>query len=346
MRLLRNFEAGRLLDLMLVSAVTAVLGIRFYLAATGYPRMGGESLHIAHMLWGGLLMLAALVILISFVSRGPQQWGAVLGGLGFGTFIDEIGKFVTHDNDYFYQPAVSLIYVTLVLLYLGGRTLHREQLGRHRDFLANAILELLEIARGDLDRKEQERALRYLRRVGHDAPLASELITILQNADLVPVATPSLASRGLQRAGVMYQRIVTSRWFGHGLVVFFVARILVDLARLSALFHVLPKRGERLLRVPLINMLPADASAYGSVQWLQLGSSLVSAAFVAAGIFFVFSDRLKGLRMFQRSVLASVFLTQVFVFYQAEWLGLIGLAGNLLVFLALRFMIEQERAST
>ena len=30
---------------------------------TGYPRIGAGPLHIAHLLWGGLFMLAALVVL-------------------------------------------------------------------------------------------------------------------------------------------------------------------------------------------------------------------------------------------------------------------------------------------
>jgi hypothetical protein len=50
---LRDFEAGRLLDLVLVMAVLSVLLIRFWLHFTGFPQIGGDTLHIAHMLWGG-----------------------------------------------------------------------------------------------------------------------------------------------------------------------------------------------------------------------------------------------------------------------------------------------------
>src|SRR5450756_1412272 len=66
--LVRNAQAGSLLEAFLVSAAAAVLGIRFFLGLTGYPQIGGAGLHIAHMLWGGLLMLVSVVILLGFLS--------------------------------------------------------------------------------------------------------------------------------------------------------------------------------------------------------------------------------------------------------------------------------------
>ena len=68
------------------------------------PRLGGGELHIAHMLWGGALMLVALVVLLAYLDRTVQHVAAVIAGLGFGTFVDEIGKFLTADNDYFFRP--------------------------------------------------------------------------------------------------------------------------------------------------------------------------------------------------------------------------------------------------
>jgi hypothetical protein len=344
-RWLRDFEAGQLLDLMLVSAVAAILLIRFYLEVTGYPKVGGDSLHIAHMLWGGLLMLVGLVILVSFLGRTPRQWGAVLSGLGFGTFIDEIGKFVTHDNDYFYQPAIALMYVVLVLTYLGARAVYRRNLGAtQQEYLANAVQEVLEIVRGDLDGREQARALDYLAQADRQQPLAQRLRTILAEADLVPERPANLMARLFTGAVHRYRRLAVSRWFTGGLVIFFVLRFLLDLGRVVALTRLLPAGGERWLRVPLVSPLPLDTAAYSLSQWLQFGSSLLAGLFVAAGVAVVFRDRLRGLRRFQQSVLVSLLLTQVFVFYDVQWLGLVGLAFNLLVFAALRFVIEQEQS--
>ena len=60
------------------------------------------------------------------------------------------------------------------------------------------------------------------------------------------------------------------------------------------------------------------------------------------GVLAIRRSRLRGLRMFQRSILVSIFLTQVFMFYQAQWAALVVLTFNLLVLIALEYMIEHE----
>ena len=45
-----------------------------------------------------------------------------MGGLGFGLFIDKLAKFITSDNNYFFRPAIALIYAIFVLLLLWWRS--------------------------------------------------------------------------------------------------------------------------------------------------------------------------------------------------------------------------------
>ena len=55
-------------------------------------------------------MVVALVILLGLVSPAARQVAAVVGGVGLGLFIDELGEFVTADNNYFFKPTAAIIY--------------------------------------------------------------------------------------------------------------------------------------------------------------------------------------------------------------------------------------------
>ena len=133
----RDADAGDSIEILLVAAIGSILAIRAFLAATGYPQIGGGGLHIAHMLWGGFFMLAALVLLFRYWNPSLRRLAAVLGGIGFGTFIDELGKFITSDNDYFYQPTIALLYVLFMLLFLLVRTVRRAAPLSPREQLVN-----------------------------------------------------------------------------------------------------------------------------------------------------------------------------------------------------------------
>ena len=106
-RPVRNVDIGPLQDTFLIASVTTIIIIRLQLWATNYPQLGGGRLHIAHLLWGGLFMLIAIGLLLSFLGHPWRRPAAVIGGVGFGFFIDELGKFVTSDNDYFFKPTAG-----------------------------------------------------------------------------------------------------------------------------------------------------------------------------------------------------------------------------------------------
>jgi hypothetical protein len=338
--LLRDLHSGHHLDLFLVSAVSTVLGIRAYLRLTNYPSIGGARLHVAHMLWGGLLMLAALVLLLGFLGRRPRRFGAIIGGIGFGTFIDEIGKFVTRDNDYFYRPAVALIYVTFVLMYVALRSVRPRRTATHQEYLVNALQEMEEVALKDLQAEERDRALRYLACADPRDSLVAGLSELLRTTAVAPAPTPGRIARARRWLVDRYRDLAHHPAFAKALITFFVAQLAVKLVHLGALLM----KPEPYTGVGArLSLMTRSIQGYSVAEWLQLASSLLSAGFVMLGILAIRRSRRQGLRMFQRSILVSIFLTQVFMFYREQWAGLYLLAFNLLVLSALDFMIERER---
>jgi len=325
----RDLDAGSWMDLFFVSAVTAVLGIRGYLELTGYPKVGGDALHVAHMLWGGLLMLVALVLALSFLGRPVRPLVAILGGLGFGTFLDEIGKFLTHDNDYFFQPAIAIMYVVLVLGYLGARTIQRRRPVGPAEQLANALRDLDEVLREDLDADEHARLVRRLRAAGPH-PLAGVLLDRVRDLPTLPAPGPAWLVRWRRTFLDRYRRLASSRWFVRGLIVFFTGQFLVKVSYVVVLL--VEAGGDRRYR--------GFSLADGVAEWGLMGSSVLSGVFVGAGVqALVRGRRNRALRRFQASVLVSLMLAQVFEFHLEQWSALTGLVWNLGLFTALRYAL-------
>jgi hypothetical protein len=111
---------------MALAGIATVLITRAYLAATGYPRIGGGGIHIGHVVWGGLLMICALTVALVWAGGRARMWTALLGGVGIGLFVDEVGKYLTTTNDYFYRPAAAIIYLVFAALLVVASFLGRD----------------------------------------------------------------------------------------------------------------------------------------------------------------------------------------------------------------------------
>lgn len=288
--LVRDADAGETLEIFLIASILSILGIRAFLAATGYPQLGGEGLHIAHMLWGGVFMLIGLLLILSYLNLSVRWLAALLGGIGFGTFIDELGKFITEDNDYFFQPTIALLYIIFILLFLLVRSIHWRRLLSPREVHINA-----------------------------------QLRAVMEEVDPTPGSRLHAIFVLGDRLAKSYERLVLQRWFGIGLSAVFVVVALGQLITVAAIILGNPSQE-----------LPAPAT--------QVASSLLSGLCIVIGVARLPSSRLDAYRWFRRGLLISILLTQVFLFLQAQLAALGGLAVNLLIYLALRYMIQREEA--
>jgi hypothetical protein len=322
----QNTEAHLNFERFIVSAASSLLAVRTYLAATGYPQVGGNGLHIAHMLWGGFLLVAALLLAITVLGRQVRIISAVVGGIGFGIFIDELGKFITSDNNYFFRPAIPLIYTIFVLIYLG----YLAALDRMRPSPEAALPQAIDLIEGGvidgLSHADWIRARNLLLRSNVDHPLTPLLLTALDDIEERRDVRQSAASRLLDALQRRYRWLIRQQWFvlvvlavatAHSL--WSVADVVVSSAKL-----------EREL-----SLWSADA--------IRAAAQLVSAAMIVIGaIRWKTSSRLAAYRWFKRGVLVSLLAVQVMSFYVAQIEAVWGLLTDLALLGALNFAINQE----
>jgi hypothetical protein len=208
-----------LLVTLLVFAATVSL-TRLFLTLTGYPQMGGGEIHIAHLLWGGLLLFLAALLPLVIANRWTYFAGAIAAGGGAGLFIDEVGKFITRTNDYFYPPAAPIIYTFFLLVLVVYFQIRRPPSRDPRAGLYGILDDLQEVLDHDLEPAEREAIeskLSAIARSTHDesyARLAGELIHFLQSRD-IHVAPEH--EDVLERAGRMWDEfeknhITRNRW--------------------------------------------------------------------------------------------------------------------------------------
>jgi hypothetical protein len=331
--LVRHADAGDLLERFLVAAVAAFLGIRVYLAATNYPQLGGHGLHIAHMLWGGLLMLVALVLILCFLGQRVRILAAFVGGAGFGTFIDELGKFITSDNDYFYRPTFTLIYAIFLLLFLAFHALGQAAATSPKGALARAIDETEEAILHGFRAEDRERVLRLLEQADPTDPVVRALRQAIQKVEPAS-AHASLAARIGRLLGRGYFGIVRRRWFLKLVVGLFLLHVLLTAAGLVVEIAVDPAFS---LANPSLSFSYVDA--------VKTLSSATAAAFAGLGLLQLRRSRLAAFVWFRRSLFVSLFLVQFFSFYAYELTAAAELLLNVVLLTAVTYAIRREQAS-
>jgi hypothetical protein len=279
------------------------------------------------MLWGGLLMLLALMLLLGFLNRSVEHGAAIIAGLGFGTFIDEIGKFVTSDNNYFYRPAISLIYAVFVLAFLVGRTLIGQRPLNQTEALANAVDLLARAPSSQVDPDD-------LARIRHLLSLAD------QKSGLTKLATSYLGELDAgrehegpietlrRRVAAGYAAIMARPWAEPAIT------LGVILYAVSAVVGV----------VFVATSTPAgatgDPTSFATLA--QLVSTIAGAALVGVGVVRLPSSRIVAFHWFMRGLLVWILLTQMFVFYSSQLAGLGGLAVDLIAYGSLRYALIRE----
>ncbi len=340
---IRSADVGPRIDAFLVSAIVTVLLIRIYLAAAGYPSIGGSQFHIAHLLPGGLLMMGTIIMMLAFLTSRAERVGAVTGGIGFGFFIDELGKFITSDNDYFFKPTAALIYVTFIVIYLLQRQLFRRRGLSQEEYLINAVEQVKEAGIADLDQREKARAMEYLERADQKDPLVRPLRRVVAGLHARQTEQPRWYHRYAAWLRQTYFALVEKPIFIKGVTAFFIISGAVSFLTILAI--VFAGTGA-VIDLDIGRSVVGMQERLGNLSftsWATLLSSLVSGVMLLIGTGKLAESRLAAYLWFDRSLLVTIFLTEVFAFAAKPLLASLYLATTLLLLVAINYLIELER---
>ena len=161
----QRMRAESYLQVMLLSFAASVSLTRLFLELTGYPQLGSQTLHVAHVLYGGVFLFAASLLPLMYANKWALTWSALLSGVGIGLFIDEVGKFITQTNDYFYPAAAPIIYAFFLLTALLYLKFSREPKLDARGELYAVLDTLGEVLDHSLEPEEHEDMRLRLQRI-------------------------------------------------------------------------------------------------------------------------------------------------------------------------------------
>jgi len=356
LRPVKRYRSEQYVLISLVTFALTVVLLRGILRLTGYAQIGNDSIHIAHVLWGGLGLFAGSLVLLVFANRWALFLGAVLCGGGVGFFIDEVGKFVTQTNNYFTPVAAPIIYalfLATVLVYLRvrrppGRDVRGEmyrafeqmsgvldhEMSRHD---LNALSRSLELAGTSAkDPATRELAKAMLMYVEHERPRIVE-------------PQPGRVQCALTSTRACARRVFTRSRLRVFLVLTLVAGgiyAVLDMA-LLAFLAASPSSGATDFLRSLVS--PGELAALGDKIWFSVRAVLegsVGLAMVVGGVLIGLRREWRGLSIAIPALIVDLTVVDLLVFYQDQSKALIGIAVEFVVLVAAfsyrRIYLEDE----
>jgi hypothetical protein len=329
-RVVRNVEFGRLFDAFFVSAVSTILIVRFYLIITNYPKIGNSTLHISHLLPGTILMLTAIIVMLAAVNRAARDFGAVVAGIGFGLSWDELGKFITQNNNYFFKPTLGLIYLTFVLLYLLARFAGQRRLTQD-DYIANAIDLIKEAAIKDLDSWEYERAKELMLHVSPNHILYQPTMDMLNKVKPTNKRKPFLIDKIIN--SIMRPIHILSGWRHFTKMVIFIAITYGIINIFVTLFY-----GALIEENINLSFLKGGESDLAGAL-----SAFITVILLSWGAYYYLKGRHKrAYELFESGLLIEIFVGQVILFFKSPRIAIAGLFITLFLLVNIKLLSVDE----
>ncbi len=356
LRPVKRYRSEQYVFISLVAFALTVILLRLILKLTGYAQIGNDTVHIAHVLWGGLGLFAGCLVLLVFSNRWALYLGAVLCGAGVGLFIDEVGKFVTQTNNYFTPAAAPIIYalfLATVLVYLRVR---RPAARDVRGEMYRALEQMSGVVDHEMSRHDLNALSHRLELVRTSAKdpatreLAAAMLAYVEGErPRIVEPQPGRMQCALQNTSACARRVFTRPRLRAFLVVTLVLGgiyAVLDMT-LLAFLALAPSSGATDLLHSLVS--PGELAALGDKIWFTVRAVLegsVGLAMIAAGVLIGLGREWRGLSVAVAALIVDLTVVNLLVFYQDQDKALIGIAVEYVVLVAAfsyrRIYLEDE----
>jgi hypothetical protein len=264
--------------------------------------------------------------------------------VGVGLFIDEVGKFITQTNDYFYPPAAPIIYAFFLLVVLIYVDISRHKASDARTEMYYILQDFDEVLDHDLSEEERQDILAHLDLVLKDtthpnlANLAQALKGFIENKDLELVPdTPSYWKRWQMRMERFEAGWLTRNRFRAALVGALLGWSLYSLY--YPLFILTLSRDPSEMNTILTGLVSQRlVRSHGGMTWFEIHLGLLIAVglvlLTAAGLL-AFNKQRRGINLAYVGMLTSLTMVNLLVFYYDQFSAIISAAVQLVILLGI-----------
>jgi hypothetical protein len=340
---IRRQYAEMYLLIMLLSFAASVSLTRLFLELTGYPQLGGGELHIAHVLWGGLILYASALLPLLLANRWVYYISALGAGIGVGLFIDEVGKFITKTNDYFHPSAAPIVYAFFllsVLIYILVRK--KPSFDVRREFYS-VLEDMEEVLDHDLSADEQARIKQRLERIIADEkyPELKRLAQTLKrfisgDTSYLVLQTPTFIQRLRGSLLKFEQRWLKQTSFRLVLVIGLALTGLWSMRPVATLINLFKQGRDELLIYNLVNNQLVRSPR--SLNWYEInlgfGSVIGTLLILAAVLLLIKKDRI-AVMLGYATLLLAMTVANLLLFYFDQFSSIITALVQFVLFLGI-----------
>ena len=345
-KLTKRENAADLILLLMISALVTLLVTRYFLQLFGWPTISFGVWHIAHANWGGMLMVIGMMLVLIFHGEKIRKTAAIVAGMGWGLFIDEVGKYITKNNNYWFQPAIIIIYISFIILYLIYRHLETNQPKDTKTLLYAAINKLEDSAENELTEKEKQKTIKNLEKIIKKEKdlnvknLAKELKIFFEKQETKKINKSDWWRILIAKTGYYsYNKFFKTKLAIFGFS-FYTGIWAIDKIQETVIILINPQKMQMLQKFSNDYDLISKSDFYMMAGKIFFDS--VTAIFFVMGIFFMATKRkFKGLKFFQMGLIVSIFLSSVFKLYFDQFSEVWVIATSIILFFVILKMRKE-----